>query len=213
MMTEDRERKLMSLLDDDPSLILLLKNKYATNRMWEICIEKEPQLFRYKRNPSKELCILALQEDGNNLKYIVNNPEINLSAEMIWTAIKSYPPAIFYLPRALQTDALKECAFDRDPSLMNSFTRIRTAYLERRLQQQPSLIRYVQNASEDMWISAIEKDPNVCPYVKKFTPRIRQLIQEKYPTYAMLLPALKTPIPDEKGGSNSAITESETRSD
>lgn len=207
-MTEDRERKLLSLLDDDPSLILLLKNKYATEQMWERCIEKEPSLFRYKRDPSPELCVLALQEDGNNLKYIVGNSEITLTSEMIWTAVKSYPPAIFYLPRTLQTDALKECAFDRDPSLMNSFSRIRTAYLERKLHQQPSLIRYVQNATEDMWVDAIKQDPNVCAYVKQFTPKIRQVIQERYPTYAMMLPAMKTCISEPKDGGNIAITES-----
>jgi len=191
-MTEDREQKILSLLNDDPSLILLLKSKYTTDAMWRMCIQKEPELFRFMKNPTPEMCEFAVGEDGNNLKYIIQNRDIKLTSAMIWTAVKTYPAAIFLVPSNLQTEPLKECAFDQDPSLMAFFPRIRHSYLKRKLSENPGLVRYLPHATEDMWCEAILEDPNICTYVKEFTPKIKQTIQDHYPSLVPLLPAMNS---------------------
>lgn len=189
-MTEDREMKIMSLLNDDPSLILLLKSKYTTDSMWRMCIQKEPGLFQYMKNPTSEMCEFAVEEDGNNLKYILQNKDIELTSKMIWTAVKTYPAAIFLVPSNLRTDSLKEFAFDHDPSLMKAFSRIRQSYIQRKLKENPGFVRYLNHPTEDMWCNAIREDPNICSYIREYTPKMKDIIYEYYPSLVPLLPAL-----------------------
>ena len=158
--------------------------------MWQLCIQKEPSLFQHLRNPTPEMCLLALEEDGNNLQYITNNKEITLTSQMCWVAVLSYPSAILDVPAKFRTERLKEIAFDREPNLMQCFDRIRLSYLRRKLKEQPSLIRYVRFATEQMWCDAIKQDPNICTYIKEFTPKIRETILEYHPSIAPMLPAM-----------------------
>ena len=61
------EQKIYNILSEHPSLILIIKNKYVTDNMWKICITKEPSLFQYMKNPSEEMCLFAVNEEGSYL--------------------------------------------------------------------------------------------------------------------------------------------------
>lgn len=183
-----REKTLLKLLSDDPACILLLRSKCTTDNMWKVVIQLEPSLFQYMKDPSKEMCLFALQEDGSNLQYVVKNPAVHLTPEMLYTAVKSYPAAIFDVPVEMRDNAIKEFAFDQDPTLMKHFTNIRKEYINRKIKDDPSFIRFLDNPDEDLVCNAIENDPNYCVYVKKFTPRIKALIQNLYPDIIPLIP-------------------------
>ena len=183
-----RERTILKLLSDDPSCILLLRSKYTTDNMWKVVIQLEPSLFQYMKDPSNEMCLYALKEDGSNLQYVVKNPSVKLTSEMIYTAVSNYPAAIFDVPVEMRDNAIKEFAFDRDPTLIKNFTNVRKEYINRKIKEDPSFIRFLNDPDEDLVCKAIENDSNYCVYVKKFTPRIKKLIETLYPDIIPLIP-------------------------
>ena len=183
-----RERTILKLLSDDPSCILLLRSKCTTDNMWKVVIQLEPSLFQYMKDPSNEMCLYALKEDGSNLQYVVKNPSVKLTSEMIYTAVSNYPAAIFDVPVEMRDNAIKEFAFDRDPTLIKNFTNVRKDYINRKIKEDPSFIRFLNDPNEDLVCKATENDPNYCVYVKKFTPRIKKLIETLYPDIIPLIP-------------------------
>ena len=183
-----RERTILKLLSDDPSCILLLRSKCTTDNMWKVVIQLEPSLFQYMKDPSNDMCLYALKEDGSNLQYVVKNPSVKLTSEMIYTAVSNYPAAIFDVPVEMRDNAIKEFAFDRDPTLIKNFTSVRKEYINRKIKEDPSFIRFLNDPDEDLVCKAIENDPNYCVYVKKFTPRIKKLIETLYPDIIPLIP-------------------------
>lgn len=183
-----RERTILKLLSDDPSCILLLRSKCTTDNMWKVVIQLEPSLFQYMKDPSNEMCLYALKEDGSNLQYVVKNPSVKLTSEMIYTAVSNYPAAIFDVPVEMRDNAIKEFAFDRDPTLIKNFTNVRKEYINRKIREDPSFIRFLNDPDEDLVCKAIENDPNYCVYVKKFTSRIKKLIETLYPDIIPLIP-------------------------
>lgn len=186
-MDASRERRILSFLIDDPTLILLIKSKYITNHMWMIALQGEPSLFQYMRDPSDEMCLFALKEDGNNLKHLITHYPNKVTNEMIRVAIRSYPPAIFYLPSEKRTDPLKELAIDTDPSLLRDFPRMRRAYLRRKVYECPWVVQYLREPDEELYLIAIDRDINVCGYIKHFTRRMKELVIKKSPNMAELL--------------------------
>lgn len=187
-MSPDREQKLLELLADDPSMILIFKNKYTTENMWKFCIENEPSLFQFMKNPSEEMILYALSEDGANIKYL-KDMGIALTPKMIYTAVKSYPGAIYLIPPELRTSKLREFACTEDPSLMKELP-LKKEFIDKRLKTDPTLVRFMKNPTEDQICNAIIADPNTCAYIEKFTPRIKELIKELYPEIIPLIPRL-----------------------
>ena len=183
-----RERAILKLLSDDPACILLLRSKCTTDNMWKVVIQLEPSLFQYMKDPSNEMCLFALKEDGSNLQYVVKNPSVKLTPEMIYTAVNNYPAAIFDVPVEMRDNAIKEFAFDRDPTLMKNFKNVRKEYINRKIKEDQSFTRFLDDPDEDLVCKAIENDPNYCVYVKKFTPRIKKLIETLYPDIIPLIP-------------------------
>lgn len=187
-MTPNREQKILELLADDPSLILIFKNKCITDNMWKICIENEPSLFQFMRHPSEEMILYALSEDGANIKYL-RDMGISMTPKMIYTAVKNYPGAIYLIPSELRSSKLKEFACIEDPSLMKELT-LKKDFIEKRLKMDPTLVRYLKNPSEEQICNAIKVDPNTCAYVEIFTPKIKNLIKSLYPELIPLIPRL-----------------------
>lgn len=187
------KHKLLNLLIDNPSFILLLKNKYIDDDVWKFCIEREPSLFKYMKTPSVEMCEFAVSNDGYNLKYIKNKFKyIPITKKMAYLAIHNSARALFYVPKDIIDIGLMELAFDSDPSLMKEFdfNQLRYEYVRRTLIDNPSYIKYINNPAEELIISAIKKEPNVCVYFENISPRVREVIDELYPDLLSLYPHL-----------------------
>ena len=180
-----KESIILELLIEEPSLILMFKDEYITENMWKISIENEPPLFQFMVNPSDEIIQFALEQDGANIKYL-KNMGIQITPKMIYTAVKNYPGAIYLIPKSLRSNKLKEYACTEDPSLMREFS-LNRKFIEARLKEDPTLVRYLPNPSEDQICKALEKDPSVCAYIKNFTPRMKSIIISKYPEIIPLI--------------------------
>lgn len=193
-MNTDREKRLLEVLSDDPSMILIFKNKYTTENMWKVCIENEPSLFQFMKEPSEEMILFALSEDGANIKYL-HDMGITMTPKMIYTAVENYPGAIYFIPQELRTSRLKEFACSIDPSMMRELP-LRREYVDKRLKEDPSLVRFLSKPTEDQICKAIEANPNICAYVENYTPRIKELIMKLYPEIVPLIPKLSDTIID-----------------
>lgn len=184
-----REFKIMELLSDDPSMILMFKNKCITDNMWKIAIENEPSLFQYMTNPNEEMILLALREDGANIKYLPKMG-ITITPKMAYTALKSYHGAIYLLPLDLQTRNVKEFACTEDPTLMKEMD-LKREFIERQLRKDPLLVRFLKNPTEDQWCRALEASPNICAFIETFTPRMKEIMLRKYPEMIQMIPRLR----------------------
>lgn len=192
----DRNQALIQIVENDPSAILLLKASMTTPQLWRIAIENDPSLYQYCENPSDELTMQALEEDGGNLKYAIENKNVKLTRKMVFAAIKNYPECIFDIPKDIRSTEMLEYAFDQNPGLMKSFDNVRKGYIDRKLKEDPTFIRFLDHPTEDQVYAAVEFDPNYCAYIQEFTPRIKELINILYPDIIPLIPGLSDRIRD-----------------
>ena len=155
-----REQRLIEMISNDPSIVIIFKNKYITDNMWKVAIENEPSLFQYMKQPSEEMILFALSEDGANVKYL-ENMGVQMTPRMIYTAVKNYPGAIYLIPESYRSNRLKEFACTEDPSLMKELP-LKAHYIEGRLRKDPTLVRFLPSPTEDQLCNAIRHDPNVC---------------------------------------------------
>lgn len=191
------EQRILEFISNDPTLILIFKNKYLTDNLWKVAIENEPSLFQYMKDPSEEMILFALNEDGANVQYL-DAMGIKITNKMAYTAVRSYPGAIFLLPIEHRTARLREFACKEDPSLMKDVP-LHAGFVRSQLKKDPTLARFLKDPTEEQLIQAIKSSPNVIPYISKFTPRLRELIQEIYPEIIPLIPRLL----EESGEENS----------
>lgn len=183
-----REQRFIEMLSVDPSAIICLKNKFITDNMWKVAIESEPSLFQYMKEPSEEMVLFALAEDGANIKYL-EEMGVTMTPKMIYTAVKNYPGAIFLIPESQRSNRLKEFACSEDPTLMKDLD-LKSHYVETRLKKDPSLVRFVNHPTEEQYLDAIREDPTICVYIDELTPKMKELIKELYPEIIPLIPRL-----------------------
>jgi hypothetical protein len=103
-------------------------------------IMREPFNIRYIDNPSEKLCKLAVQLDGNAIKYI---PERQRNEEVCKLALQRNGDVIHYIHEHQRSEELCKLA----------------------VQQHPYLIRYIHNPSEEVCKLAVQRDPNVIIYI------------------------------------------------
>lgn len=180
-----REMLLVDLIANDPSLILIFKSKYTTEPMWECAIKGDPSLFQHMKSPSDNMILFALREDGANIKYFIQM-DIDFTPQRMREAIKSYPAAILLIPEEYRSRSIKEFACSLDPTLLKE-VRVSKRYIEKELKKDPNLVRFVEKPTEDQLYEAIKQNPNICAYVKTFTPRLKELVEEKYPDLVPML--------------------------
>lgn len=175
------QRKIISMIMENPSNILVIKDRYITEDLWMYCIREEPSLFKNIKHPSPQIYYLAVHEDGMNIKYL-KKKGIRITPDLVNIAVRSTPASILYVPRVFLNNELKEFAFDRDPSLMYHFRHdIRESYIENKLKDFPSTIQYIWYP-KDEWIKiALTADPNTVAYIPYLSEGIKNFFKENYP--------------------------------
>lgn len=183
------KEKILGMLIDDPSMIVLLKNKYINDDIWMFCIEREPSVFQFMINPSVAMCFYALEQDGHNLKYIRDKfTNIDITRKMAFIAIKNYPKAIYYVPKGILDDGLKEMAFAQDPSLMQSFTNIRPEFIKELVLNNPSYIKYIKDPDENLVCDLLIDHPNIIVYMTSITEKMRETLSTYHPELLSFIP-------------------------
>lgn len=183
----EMDQKLFETLFDTPEMVLYLKNRYQTDRVWKFCIEREPSIFSKMDNPTEEIAQYALDVDGENIIPLVTKFDyIPITKKMAFTALRSYPGAILYIPEDVLTEEMMNMAFNAQPSLMSNFDNLTYDYLLRRIQERPSDIRFIQNPRDELIYLALERDPNLCVYFTSLTPRMINLLYDLKPELAAM---------------------------
>lgn len=186
---ESMKYKVLNLLVDDPTAILLFKNKYIDDDVWKFCIEREPGIFKHMKAPNEQMCEFALGIDGHNLKYIRKKfTDIKITRKMAYIATNNCPKSIMYVPEEILDEGLKEKAFSADPSLLQNFEfkDLRYDYIKNLINENPACIKYINNPPDDLILEAIKRDSNVCVYFEKLSPRVMAVINEINPDLLLL---------------------------
>lgn len=180
--------KIMRWIAEDPSMVLIIKNRYLTEDMWDYCIEQEPELFSAMQNPSSEFIDKVVKKNGYLILIAIEKWPEKVTKNMVYHAVCNIPDIIVDIPNKWLDWRIREAAYDRSPKLMKFDKSIRYAYVERRIREDPTVIQYI-SATEDQICEAIRLSPAVCVYIKNMTPRIKDLIRELYPeSYPLLFP-------------------------
>ena len=179
--------KILNAIVEDPEIIVMIKEKYVDEEIWKFCIEREPSLFKKMKHPTESICMYACEVDGANLRWVKNKfSYIVITELMAYTAVKSNPKAILWVPKRLLNYGLMEMAFDKDPSLMEHFEDIRPEYLRKLLKNRPQAIQYVKNPDEELICDAIVSSPNICVYLNYVTDKMLRTLETYHPDYYSL---------------------------
>lgn len=184
----DIKNSILNAITRDPGIITIFKEKYVDDEIWKYCISQEPSIFKKMKHPSYDICLYACEIDGMNLKYVVNKfSYINITAVMVFKAVRSNPNAILYVPKSMLSESLKEMAFDVNPSLMTRFSNIRKEYILSKLKENPIIIQYViDKIDEDVVCDMIKQNPNICVYIDHMTSEMTKVLKENHPSYYAL---------------------------
>jgi hypothetical protein len=199
-MTEEEEIALnrsfvFEQIMENPKLITIIKNRYLDDDMLEKCIDAEPTVFRYIKNPSMRIIRAGLIADGGNLAYIPESCRENLPSEFFIFALQSnLYGAIQYVPEdqlhhGISTEIKEKLIFERDPEIAYKYgVSLREEFLRDRIRYDPSLIKYVVDPSDELKCLALEQDPNIALYFDELTPKMMDVIDRKYPSLKGSLP-------------------------
>lgn len=184
---DDVQDRLLKILYEEPCLVLALKEKYVTDEIWKICIEREPSLFKQMKHPSEDVCYYAVGIDGYNLKYVRSKFNyVKMTDKLIYMAVTSCPKSILFVPEKMISTGLKEMAFDRDPALMLNYDDVRPEYIKRKVEEDSRFLKYLPNADEDLVCEALIKDPNLIVYYSEPTEKMKQILETYHPAvYAL----------------------------
>lgn len=179
--------KILNAIMEDPEIVLIMKERYIDEDIWKFCIEREPSLFKKMKHPSESLCMFACEVDGSNLRYIKNKfTYIQITNVMVYTAVRSNPKAILYAPKKFINEGLMEMAFMNDPSLMAYFDNISDDCVMRIIEEKPYAIQYVKHPSDDIICDMIRKSPEICVYLNDISDNALTVLEDLYPNYFSL---------------------------
>lgn len=178
---------------NNPQVLKVIKNKYLDDDMLAHCIENEPSVFQYIKNPSMRIIKVGLGADGANLAYIPKQIRKTLPPVCFVLALQSNPKeALKYIPSSkleVLDDTMKETVFSTDPELVKQYRlKLKDSYLQSEIAKDPSLIKHVSDPSEELKCLALEGDPNTALYWDNLTPKMMDIIDKKYPELRESLP-------------------------
>lgn len=199
-MAEDRDIALkrhfvFEQIMENPELITIIKNRYLDDDMLEKCLDSEPSVFKYIKDPSPRIIRAALIADGGNLAYIPELVRRRLPIEFFILALQSNVyGSLPYIPEELLNDVMcdeikEKLIFDVDPEMVRQYgVKIREEFLRDKIRENPSLIKYVVDPSDDLKCLALEQDPNIALYFDELTPKMMDVIDTKYSSLKDSLP-------------------------
>lgn len=182
------DQHIYDMLYDNPEMILYMKNRYQTAKLWKYCIELDPSIFGQMENPTEDIAEYALNVCGENIIPLLTKFEyIPLTKRLAFIALRTFPGAIMHIPQSILTEEMFDMAFNAQPSLISvMYNMLTDEYLMRRVYSRPSDIRYIKNPTERMKLIAIEREPNTIMYIDNPTPQMLHLLNELKPGMAEL---------------------------
>lgn len=185
LYSNEQDQGLFDMLYDNPEMVVYLKNRYQTDRVWKFCIDRESTLFSQMENPSIEMCEFALDVDGENIIPLVTKfTDVKLTKRMIWIALRTFPGAILHVPRIMIDEDMLNSAFDKQPELLSAFPSLSYEYLLRRIKDHPGDVIWLENPRDELVCMALEKNPYLCVHFTSLTPLMINIIRAQNPELA-----------------------------
>ena len=187
----DKLRLARHYIINHPACIPLLKKKWVSDDILISCMEEEPGIFQYLKNPSMKVICKALELDGGNLRYIPKKRRKRLPIDFLLSAVDSNPrESLPFIPKKFISEEVKKKLFVSDPSLIrdNDLDMMQTDFLKSRIEENPADIKYIKDPSNELKCIALRADPNTALYFDELTEDMMDIIDELYPTLKDSLP-------------------------
>ena len=188
------ENKLLNILYDEPSLITIIKSAYVTEDIWRFCIDREPSLFKDVKYPSYELALFAIKLDGYNLKYVKEKfPQIKITQELAFWAVKSCPHAIKYVPKKICNRGIIELAVKEDNSLLEDYEDyLEDEFIINIISSNPQALQYLHRLTENIICELLENNPNYITFINNPSEKMLKTVEDSNPTIYKLYKASLT---------------------
>lgn len=177
------------ILSEHPEAIIFIKSKYLDDEDWEDAVTQNPEVFPYCKDPSYDMCRIAVEYNG---EFLFHCPENLWDRYLVTQAVVTTPRIITSkkFPEKYKTFEMTKLAVEHDPSILGDVD-LPDEEIHRVIRWKPSAIRYLKHPSEELCCYAITRDPNVILSFKKITPAMLQVIYENYPDFNMAFPEAK----------------------
>lgn len=186
----DIRDSIYQLLTMNPFAIQAIKGNYIDDDMWKYAIDLEPTVFQhidsYKKIPSTKLCIYALKADGRNIQYI--HPS-RITDHMLDIARETYPNAHKLIQDDVEDeDNITYISNRKERTYVQNMEDKMNATIISELRQNPSMIREIENPTEEMKAVALISNPDIVLYFDELSPTMVEVLEEYYPDIAPLYP-------------------------
>jgi hypothetical protein len=173
--------------------------KQQTEHLCLEAIKKKPDVFRFVKNKTLNICKEALKSDGYLIEYIDIN---NRTFDLCMIAVKQRGLSLKYVPHSKMSkeEYKKICmeAIKNDPyslsyvvdqtedicmeAIKNDISTLRFVYQTQRkkiydevIERNPYALIYMEDQTEELCMKAVQKDQNMLKYVKNKTESIIKL--------------------------------------
>lgn len=152
------ERVKLAALKEDGDLIRHIKN--PTKEMCLTAVETSPNALIYMNYPDEDIVIAALVVDGRAIS-LVNNP----SEEMMYVAIFSDPMAIKYIKNP--PTELILIALEKSGKVIDYLDFKTDEYIDLAFKTYPAAIKHIKNPSEELCIQCVKKNGKLIQYISE----------------------------------------------
>jgi hypothetical protein len=125
-------------------------------------IIRDPFHIRFIDNPSEKLCKLAVQQDGNAIKYI---PKRQRNEEVCKLALQRNGDVIHYIHEHQRSEDVCKLAVQQHPYLIRYIHNPSEEVCKLAIQIDPFAIQYIHNPSEEVCKLAFQRNPGVIRYI------------------------------------------------
>ena len=173
---------------------LIIKNviKFSDipDEFWLNMVSRNHKMFKYVKNKSEDICILAVKQNGYALKYVPYNLITN---EMCMSAVQQNGTALEYVPNNFITNEICIAAVQKDAWALKYVKEQTPEICLLAIKENGGVLQHVKDQTEELCALAIKENYYAFKYVREQTEELCKLaVQED----GFMLEYVKTQTPE-----------------
>jgi len=138
-------------------------------------VQQNGNAIEYIDNPSEAVQLAAVQQNGNAIKYIIRKGIIP-SERVQLAAVQQDWFAIEYIDNP--SEEVQLAAVQQNLYVIGDIKNPNESVQITAVQQDGTAIRYIENPSERVQLAAVQQDGSAIKYIKNPTPKVKKLADE-----------------------------------
>ena len=162
--TEEYSNKLMTKISDEPRLIKRIKN--PSEQLQIVAVTQNGYSIQFIENPSEQVQLAAVQQSGYAISYIKNPSE-----EVQLAAVQQNAYAIYYVQNP--TEQVQLAAVNQDGDAIQHIENPSEQVQLAAVQQNGDAIQYIVNPSEQLQIAAVTQNGNAIIFIENPSEQVQ----------------------------------------